>query len=338
MSKLLPWHIEPWRMLIERQRQGRLPHALLLCGPAGIGKDHFARTLVRAMLCETPQPDGQPCGTCRGCLLNAAGNHPDSRIVGLPEDKKVIGVDQIRELREYLGLKSHYAGYRTVLISPAEQMNTQAANSLLKTLEEPPARSLLILAAGNAGQLPATVRSRCQRVIFSVPPLDMAQRWLSERIEPHHDPALLLSLAGGAPLAALEIARSGKMEQRLALFEDFEKLARRQCSPVALAGTWLKLEPQETLYWMQGWLSDMIRLKSTSRPPALINQDLRPGLQNMAAMLDLQMMYRQLDRVTEAARLAAGQVNAQLLMEDVLIAWQDHFPKKMQEGKIPRHG
>lgn len=338
MNAFLPWHVEPWRMLIERLRQGRLPHALLLCGPAGIGKDHFARMLVQAMLCETPPPEGLPCGTCRGCLLNAAGSHPDSRIIGLLEDKKIIGVDQIRELREYLGLKSHYAGHRTVIISPAEQMNTQAANSLLKTLEEPPARSLLILVASHPGQLPATVRSRCQRITFSLPPPDTAQRWLSEQTGPHQDPTLLLSLAGGAPLAALEIARSGKMDQRLALFEDFEKLARGQCSPVALAGTWLKFETQETLYWMRGWLTDMIRLKSAPQPPALINPDVRQRLQNMAAMLDLKALYQHLDRVTEAARLATGQINAQLLMEDVLIAWQARSPGKMQEGKISRHG
>lgn len=90
MNELLPWHIEPWRMLIERLRQGRMPHALLLCGPAGIGKDHFARTLVQGMLCENPPPERLPCGTCRGCLLNAAGSHPDSRIVGLLEDKRSL--------------------------------------------------------------------------------------------------------------------------------------------------------------------------------------------------------------------------------------------------------
>lgn len=321
MNGLFPWHTAQWQTLTRRLRNNVLPHALLLNGPPGVGKNHFAGLFAQSALCENTPADGLPCGTCRGCLLNQAGTHPDYKRVNPLEDKKIIGVDQVREIGEYFSLKSHYAGYKVVIISPASAMNTQAANSLLKTLEEPPAHALLILVTDSAAFLPATIRSRCQRIDFTKPPQDLARDWLTLRIEAPHDASVLLALADGAPLAALELASGDKIGRRMAMFTDFETLSQGRASPVAIAGAWLKFELKETLYWMRGWITDMIRIKSAVHPPALGNRDIQQRLQVMASMLDLKTLHRQLDRISEAARLAGGQINGQMLLEDILIAW-----------------
>lgn len=330
--QIFPWQRVLWQGLMQRLHEDRLPHALLLTGPRGVGKEFFAREFTRAVLCEHPHTE-KPCGTCRGCLLNHGGTHPDNHWVGLLEDKKVIGVDQVREISASLTMKAHYSGYKVVVISPAEHMNPQAANSLLKTLEEPAPRSLLILVASNVTALPATLRSRCQRITCTFPPQDVAASWLSEQLKPGHNAVLLLALAGGAPLTALQMAQGDKagvnVDQRLDLLDGMERLLHNQVSAVALAAIWLKLELKETLYWMHSWIIDMIRLKSAQHPPVLANPDVQVRLQIMAEQLDLKTLFHQLDKIEEASRLANGQSNVQMLMEDILINWSEGCSGRM---------
>src|SRR3569623_1075285 len=133
-AKLLPWQEETWARLLAARRAGRLPHALLLTGPQGKGKQRFAENRLTGMLCEAPGVDGCACGVCRGCQLRAAGNHPDYRQLTPPEEGKVIGVDQVRELIQYVALTPQYGRYKIALIHPADKLNIYAANSLLKTL------------------------------------------------------------------------------------------------------------------------------------------------------------------------------------------------------------
>ncbi len=321
-NQVFPWQHTLWQGLMQRLHEDRLPHAMLLTGPQGIGKESFAQTFARAVLCEHLSADARPCGACRGCLLNQAGTHPDNHWVGLLEDKKIIGVDQVREISANLNMKAHYSGYKVVVISPAECMNTQAANSLLKTLEEPAPRSLLMLVANNATALPATLRSRCQRITCTLPAQKVAASWLAAQLGPDHDAALLLALASGAPLAALQMAQGGQTSQRLNVLDGMERLLLNQVSPVSLAAIWLKLELKETLYWMHSYIIDMIRLKSAEHPPLLANPDARLRLQALAEQLNLKTFYDQLDKIREASRLAAGQSNAQMLLEDILINWR----------------
>lgn len=327
-NQIFPWQHILWQGLMQRLHEDRLPHAILLAGPQGTGKESFAQMFARAVLCESLHIDARPCGICRACLLNQAGTHPDNHWVGLLEDKKIIGVDQVREVSANLNMKAHYSGHKVVVISPAECMNTQAANSLLKTLEEPAPQSLLMLVANNATALPATLRSRCQRITCTLPASDVATSWLAAQLESGHDAALLLALAGGAPLAALQMAQGGQgggasgISQRLNVLDGMERLLLNQVSPVALAAAWLKLELKETLYWMHSCIIDMIRLKSAEHPPLLANSDVRLRLQALAELLNLKTLYYQLDKITEASRLAVGQSNAQMLLEDILVYWK----------------
>ena len=163
-----PWQQSAWDGLMRRLGEQRLPHALLLGGGAGLGKRRLAGDLATALLCQTATGPW-PCGQCVGCTLMSAGSHPDFHEIGVEEGSRVIKVDAVRELGRSMGLKSQYGGFRVAIIAPAERMNASAANSLLKTLEEPPAGTVLILVADQPSRLPATVRSRCQRLDVHAP-------------------------------------------------------------------------------------------------------------------------------------------------------------------------
>ncbi len=178
----LPWHEDHWSRLQARREHGALPHALLLCGAAGLGKRAFAQRFVRGLLCTEPV-HGEACGHCRGCRLSAAGSHPDrvELTFGLRKDgtpRTEIVVDQIRELSARLAMRSQLGGWQVVTIDPADAMNAAAANALLKTLEEPAAQTMLILLADAPWRLPPTIRSRCQRIEFHLPEPALALAWL----------------------------------------------------------------------------------------------------------------------------------------------------------------
>jgi DNA polymerase-3 subunit delta' len=325
MNALLPWHRTQWQNLLERLRAGNMPHALLLTGPAGIGKNQFAALLAQTLLCETGVAQGQACGKCRSCLLYAADSHPDLRKVSPLETGKVIGVDQIRDIGQYLAHTSQYGGYKAVIITPAEQMNLNAANSLLKTLEEPSAWSLILLVTDRPGRLPATVLSRCQRIAFTSPNTQEGVQWLAGRIGPEPDPALLLALAEGAPLRAMELAQSNAFPERSQIMQELEKLAQGKGDLSAVAERFLKISAQQTLYWMYSWVADMIRILSCGGERYIVNRDMRELLVKHAQRVGLQGLHVYLQRVNEAQRLTGRQVNLQLLLESVLMAWEETF-------------
>jgi len=322
VSAPLPWHKRQWERLLARIEGDNLPHALLLVGRRGIGKLHLAQQLADLLLCSTDQ--SSPCGECKGCRLIAVGNHPDFKIVTPPEDKRVINVDQIRELSHYLSLTALYDGYQVVIITPADLMNVNAANSLLKTLEEPPAKTLLMLLSDRPASLPATIRSRCQLINFEKPAHEEALAWLNEQLPelPSQQHETLLELAEGAPLRAAEMATSGSIAQRSEMIEDLERLTTGRCDPIEITKKWLKLGMKESLYWVYGWVVDMVRMKVANRPPRLANGDIAQRLENISANYELAQLYNRLDQVSEALRLADNTaINAELLLEGVLIGW-----------------
>lgn len=320
-ADILPWHRDQWRRIADRLHGGRMPHALLLTGSQGLGKLTFARLLCQAVLCESPGAGGTACGNCRQCTLFLAGTHPDMRFVTLAEDSTQVTIDQIRELIGFLALTAQQGGYKTVVIDPADHMNTAAANALLKSLEEPPSASLLILVASQPARLPATIRSRCQTLAFHLPPEKQARGWLAAQNGVTGDAGLALKLAQGAPLAALALARGEGGGDRRALFSDLTAVAEGRQDPVGTAAGWLKLDIKLSLYWMYTWLVDMIRLKAVSAPPMFINSDIEAELAHMAQKMDIKALYKRLDQLVEAWRQVETPVNKQLLLEDLLLAW-----------------
>ncbi len=319
---IYPWQRPLWESLQNLRSTQRLPHALLFKGVPGLGKFHLAQLFAQSLLCTQPDSKGQPCGQCRDCMLYLAGNHPDFFQI-TPEEggDKPIKVDQVRELNGVMTLKSHGGGYKIAIIAPAEQMNVAAANSLLKTLEEPPPQTLLVLISHTPGLLLPTIRSRCQNLHFEIPPHDVALAWLSAQLGPPTNASELLNVAHGAPLTALALAASDVLKHRLALLADLERLLQRQADPVAVAAAWSQNPVAETLSQLLSWTGDMIRLRHTAEPPYLANPDLAQRLNRLAAQIELKPLYKLLDQVQGALLLSSRPLNPQLLLEDVLISW-----------------
>lgn len=314
----LPWQRSQWEHLLQRQAAGRLPHALLCSGPAGLGKRVFAESLAQALLCTQPAPDGAPCGHCKACHLFAVGSHPDYLRVEPEAAGKAIKVDQIRDLTAFLGYTSQAGGYKIALLVPAERMNLNAANSLLKILEEPPGDCLLLLVTAAPAQLPATVRSRCQPLALRLPPPETALAWLAPRVTNGVEPAVLLELGGGAPLRALAYAGEGLLARRQALFASFAAVVAGQADPVRAAELWMKEDWSEPLRWLIDWYMDMIRLKMTQAPPRLASPDLRAALRSLAQRGSLPELFRRLDAAIQLRALSTTSLNRQLLLEAFL--------------------
>ncbi|ODN43298.1 DNA polymerase III subunit delta' [Piscirickettsia litoralis] len=176
-KSLYPWHNKVWQQLCRAMQAQSVPHALLLQGPAQTGKLTFARHFAVSLLCQQPSTQGN-CGYCQSCLLHQAGNHPD--FIELLAEQGSIKVDQIRALATQLQGSRHSLGYRVIIINHAECMNAAAANSLLKTLEEPPEKTVILLVTAQPGRLLATIRSRCQQ--FSLQPAKAdVLAWLSQQ-------------------------------------------------------------------------------------------------------------------------------------------------------------
>jgi len=317
-----PWTRAQWNQLQQRRQQQRLPHALLLAGSPGLGKAEFARDLAQGLLCEQPGPQGEACDHCRACARFMAETHPDFLRVEPAEPGKVIKVDQIRDLIGQFALASHQGGYRIAIVQPAEQMNLAAANGLLKTLEEPPADSLILLISANPSLLPATILSRCQRLDFMPPAHCEALDWL---IKQHNIPAdkaeALLALSCGSPLTAQALVAETTLADRLDLFRSFSAIAQGQNALVQV-DAWLKLALPTPINWIISWINDLIRLKSGLPMAALRNRDLREGLQNLAQGVDLQGLFEILDELNSILRMQRTALNMQLLMEGVLLRWQ----------------
>lgn len=205
-----PWN-EPILDALARRLE-RLPHALLIHGPRGVGKRVLAERISQLLLCEGEK---RPCDTCDACRWFRGGNHPDFRRVEpeflwaeKPEKPSlVIKVEQVRELADFLYIGSHRGRLRVALVHPAEEMNENAANALLKGLEEPPAGAIFILVSHCPAQLLPTIRSRCVAVPVPLPPHNIALDWLAR--EGVTEPQRWLAYAGGAPLRATQYAALG---------------------------------------------------------------------------------------------------------------------------------
>jgi DNA polymerase-3 subunit delta' len=320
-----PWHDDLWQMT--RGAMMRLPHALLLHGLPGLGKQAFGLRLARSLLCLTPNGAGDACGSCKSCALLDAGTHPDIAMVTTLADSKVISVDQIRELTDFMSLKPHTATRKVAVLWPAHVMNVNAANSLLKMLEEPPAGSFLLLVSDQAGRIPATVRSRCARVIFRPPARDEAMRWLEDTRGTQSDNVSLLALAGGAPLAAAVFAETGWIEQRDSLLTDLENLAGHRDTPCACASRWKSAGAEPAVDAVYGLAADLVRLGTAGPGASVSAPELRDRLQHILQSIELKKLYHFLDAVSEVRNLLRTPLDQLLLIEDLLIRWQRVVPR-----------
>jgi len=298
----------------------RLPHALLLYGRPGLGKYAFALQLAQALLCAAPR-DGVGCGDCHGCRLFAAGTHPDLALIGLVEEAKSVTIDQIRALGDFLSLRPHTAMRKVVVISPAEAMNLNAANALLKLLEEPPLGSILLLVSSHPARLPATIRSRCSRVFFKVPARSEGTSWLRSHASGDTKPEDLLALAGGAPLLANAMVQSGFAENRAQLLEDVATLSSGREDPVACAARWKNLGTGDCLGWFYSFVADLIKRRIAGENAELINPEAERFIAESKSKLEISELYNFIDVIGQYYRQLGGPLDELLILEDILIRW-----------------
>lgn len=292
-APLPPWQREQWDRTLRSAMEGFLAHALLLTGPAGVGKQVFAEALARALLCHADAAR-KPCGECPSCAQVEAATHPD--LVRVQPDKagRALGIDAIRNLTERVSLTAGGAA-KVAMIGPAEAMTRSAANSLLKTLEEPPSGTFILLVSAHPGRLPATVRSRCQRLGFPVPPTDDALAWLREQSVA--DPERWLALAAGGPFAALALAQTADTGQEAAGVDPVDALIavlRGARSPVAAAAA---VRPHGLEVSVRAWIAaieDLIRLGTDGEAP-LRHFGHRDRLLALAPRLDARALFDYLD-------------------------------------------
>lgn len=319
---VLPWHHAFWEQLVSRINSGTLPHALILSGLPGLGKRAFARRLSQALLCQTPSDIGDACGQCKTCKLFLASTHPDYLPIIPEEDSKVLKIDQIRNLSEKLSLRSNFLKEKVALLDPADQMNAAAANSLLKTLEEPTPATVIILVADNPARLPATIRSRCQQFVFVPPAAEMSRNWLTKNSEVSSDQsALALELAHGAPIRALAFLQDEYLAVRGDWFTSFVALIEGKQDPVGLAKIISSKDLNAGLDHLISWAVDLVRLSQVGKTSRIGNCDREGALHRIAVRLDLPWLYKRYDQLLRGRSLLQTQVNPQLLMEDMLLPW-----------------
>lgn len=308
----MPWHAADWARLQARRQRGSLPHALLLCGPAGLGKRAFAQRFVRGLLCERAQ-DGEACGQCRSCLLLDAGTHPDAATLsfGLRRDgtpRTEIVVEQIRELSARLAMSSQFGGWQVTLIDPADAMNAAAANALLKTLEEPAAQTMLILLADAPWRLPQTIRSRCQRIEFAVPEPTVAQAWLQGQGVVKPGDALAAAL--GNPGLALAWAQEGALQRCAEVRRDLAALATGRGQVAEMVKRWQDDEPAQRLWFAAQAAADERRAQSTQAALPL------------SSALDGEALAHWYDAANRSRDALRGPLRTDLLLLELLAQWR----------------
>ena len=308
-------------------RRDRLPHALLIRGPQGIGKLAFATALAQVLLCERPTGEGAACGTCRSCTWMVQGSHPDFRLLeprpaeeageaGEGREKKAstqIDVHQVRALADFVYLSSHRGGARVTLVHPAESLNINAANALLKGLEEPPPRTYFLLVTHRWHQLLPTIRSRCQDVALPLPEPKAALEWLSARGTANAE--LALAQAGGAPLLAATLDEDyWHTRSRL-----LESIVAADFDPLRAAEALRDAAPDLVVSLLQRWSFDLAFQRVAGR--VRYNPDHAKTVAGLARRLDALEVLRFQRRMVRLQREVHHPLNARLFLEDLLLAY-----------------
>jgi DNA polymerase-3 subunit delta' len=302
-----PWQQRAYDQALDALQAGRMGHALLLCGPAGLGKRAIADRLARHVL-----SGGAPDGDNRDTRLIDAGTHPDLQQVSFiptrdgTKLRTEIVIEQIRELSQKLTLTPQYGRAQVAIIDPADAVNNAAWNALLKTLEEPqPGRYLWLLSA-NPMRLPATIRSRCQKLEVRLPPRAEALAWLAGHGFPESTCAEALDAARGHPGLALSWMAEGGMALRREVAGDLDKLERGQLAVVDTAQRWAGDEHAA------------LRLRHAA--DLVLAQAADPALTDPARLNKLAAWFDAANRTRELLRTT---VRADLAMVDLLLAWRD---------------
>ncbi len=320
---LLPWQLQQWQQLYDYKKQNRIPQALIISGSKGIGKLSLAEQFTYSLLCESPTSKGLNCGNCKSCLLIKANAHPDFIKIYPEESGKIISIWQIRHLLNQLNLKPQYDTYRVVIIHPAEQLNNSAANAFLKFLEEPNERTIVILVSNHYSNIPATILSRCQKLVLTKPDKAASLEWLKCQ-NPQlskTEAEIILNINQGSPFQSLDFDKRQLMSIRKECFKNWLEVAGYSQKPTLVAEKWLKYEIAEILDWVTSWIIDIIKCKHSINAQLLFNPDFEKQLRDTAKKIQLIDTFKLYDLLLISKQRIDTQLNKQSILEEILIGW-----------------
>ena len=315
----LPWQSAIWELVAAAITGDRLGHALLLAGPAGTGKRHFARCIAAALWCRQRQAEGTGCGDCPDCRQVLSEAHSGYHFLRVEEDRKDISIEAVRDLGDRLQMTSHDGRAKVAIIEPADALNTNGVNALLKTIEEPSARSHLLLVSERPQALPATLRSRCQRLRFAVPSAVIAVDWLNAQADldaSADERAEALLAAQGSPLRARQLILSKSLPQFAQWSRLLMDLASLRAEPVPAAASIGDASTTPFTHWLFGWLTRLLRARAGQPQPG------DEELATLAARLPADLLDRYFGEVHEALYRVQTTANKTLLLESLLIGWR----------------
>ncbi|MEO0443897.1 MAG: DNA polymerase III subunit delta' [Pseudomonadota bacterium] len=318
-----PWQQNTWQAFLRRYEQGRIPHAALLSGQQGMGKRHLANTMANLLLCQQPK-SGLPCGTCRACVLIQSESHPDKIHISPEEGARQIKIDQIRSLSAFVGETAQQGGNKVVVLGPLEALNINAANALLKNLEEPTPGTYFMVFSHILSAAMATIRSRCQIVPLGVPTREQSIQWLSlANTDKHKDLALYLDFAAGAPLLAKRLL-SDENENLKVFIKTLVTISKTIGVDLSIIQNWLDIDLSDLLNWWLHLIYLWIMIQTRK------NQDYdKVGTigRQVYDLADLnynkQWLFRFSDKLMALKRqvLQGANHNRQLLLEELLLDW-----------------
>ena len=300
--------------LAAAHQAGRLPHALLLHEAPGTGGDWLAKWIAQRVLCQNVAT--APCGVCVSCHRIATGQHPDLSVLKPVEESRQIRIEQVRELSEELSLTAHQGGYKIAIITPADTLNRFAANALLKTLEEPPSRTLLMLVVTQPSRLPATILSRCQRIRIRAPERKEALSWL-EATRGAGDWNAVLDTLGEAPMLAADVDPKAVVQIAIEVRRALEEAPKGEVDPVATAERWARTELPLRLTCIENWLTERIREHSGGEG-FFTKVGVAPYLPGPQAVLNMRHLFELMDGVRELKSALDTPINRGLALEAIL--------------------
>lgn len=309
------------RLLLNSWQAGRVSHATLLLGPPNIGKTTLARTFAQALQCAAPTP--MPCGTCSSCRRVMTGNHPDVRVLDTPGEP--IKIEQVRELQRELALLPYEGKWRVAILTAFERATPEAANALLKTLEEPPRYVVLLLTATRIDQLLPTIVSRCQILWLRPLTIDQVQQALISQwnVEPSEAKLLAHLSAGRLGWAVNALQDREVMERRAEALEHIFNLMNQNRVQRLTYAAALSRSPkllEETLMLWGTWWHDILLLKAGARIPVR-NIDHVERLHEQAQHITLEQARRMVEQIEFVMRCLEQNVNARLAIEVLLLSW-----------------
>lgn len=299
-------------------RSGKTSHSYIFEGPSGCGRKKTALALVQALFCETGSDEA--CGICPSCRKITSGNHADIHTVEPLPDKRDISIDQLREMQRELSLRPYEAPRKVCILEPAERMSVNAANSLLKTLEEPPGNAIIILLTENSDMLLPTIRSRCQLVRFTPLSPEHVRVLLEKNGMEGATASLLAQMADGSMQRALELDNESLTERQGVLLKHLNGMSLEHIGTVFNAAEELggnREEALETLDMLLSLIRDLIHLTAGCRD--IINTAIRPALESMASGLNLGRALQLADNIIETRRAVQRNANVKLALDHLFV-------------------